>query len=105
MNLLKSAWQLFRKYPYSLSLYIIYAAFIIRLKYVELRLRNQTNMPHAYKLVDGEGIMYGYFFVTIWGVIFALVTMICLGVYKTHQRYYGWLLALIIISIFVMWQL
>lgn len=105
MSFLKSFWQFFKKYPYSICLYVIYIAFIGRLKYVDLWLRNQNNMPHSYKLTDGEGIMYGYFFATIWGVIFAFITMGCLGVYKNHQPYYGWLLALIIIPLFLMWQL
>jgi hypothetical protein len=104
MNPLRSCWQLLRKYPYSVCMYIIYIAILGRLKYVNIRLRYQTNIPHAWKLMNGEGIMYGYLFLTIWGVIFALVTMACIIAYNAHQRYYTWLLILIIIPLFFMWQ-
>jgi ABC-type multidrug transport system permease subunit len=105
MNLLHTVWLAFRRHPYSISLYIIYVAFFGRLKYVEIWLRNQKNMPHAWKLMDGEGIMYGYFFATIFGVIFIMVIMACLIAYKAQMRFYGWLLALMIVSLIAMWQL
>lgn len=48
-------------------------------------------------LTLGEGLMYGYFFMLIIGLIFSLIILINWVVRINHRKFYGWLLLLIVL--------
>ena len=50
--------------------------------------------PH---LTLGEGLMYGYFFMIITGLIFSIIILINWVLRVQQRRFYGWLLCFIVL--------
>jgi hypothetical protein len=94
----------FRKYPYSIALYIIYILFFARIEWITLQYKAAVTMNHGARLMLGEGIMYGYIIITFIAGVFSLVTMASILAYKDHMRYYVCLLFAIIIPAIVLWN-
>jgi len=50
--------------------------------------------PH---LIMGEGLMYGYFFLTFIGAFFSLIILLNWLARVKQRKFYGWLLCLIVL--------
>jgi hypothetical protein len=90
----------YKRYPYSISFYILYLLFTSRLVYNKMRLDAEINIPHAQKLMNGEGLAFGYMLAFIWSIIFVFVAVGHIATKdKAQNKFYGYILALIIFSV------
>src|ERR1700744_4551089 len=99
---MEKVFQIFKTYPFSIASYSVYSFLYYFVITADIRYR--AALPHingGERLSWGEGVMYGYLFITLDAVIFALVTMGCIIAYKKHIRFYVCLLAMIIIPVII----
>jgi len=75
MNTITRLWDIFKTYPISIIFYILYLSFASLVLLLDIRLKNMRE-PH---LTLGEGLMYGYFFMIIIGLIFSIIILINWG--------------------------
>jgi len=93
MNVITGLWHIFKTYPISVIFYILYLSFASLILSTSIRLKNM----HAPHLTLGEGLMYGYFFMIIIGLIFFLIILVNWVVRVKQRKFYSWLLCLIVL--------
>ena len=104
VNVSKTIWRLFLRYPFSLAFFFLYALLCGRFIWIEWLYKKSLSLPLAERMC-GECLMYGYFFVTIIAIAFILVTMVNIIARKNQQWFYIWLLVFIIVPLIIMWNI
>jgi len=105
MKPLSQLWRSYQKHPWSITFYLLYILLLGRFLWVQLQFDAAIKLPHAQRLMWGEGIMYGYFLITTIAFLFIIITMANIIARKAQKRFYVWLLCLIIIPLVFLWTL
>jgi len=103
---MKKVFQILKTYPWSFAAYTVYAALYYFVMSASIKFHAALNhIEGGEKIAWGEGVMYGYIFITMVAIIFTLITMACIIAYKAHMRFYTCLLVMIIIPAIVLWNI
>jgi hypothetical protein len=95
--------NLFSEHPFSIIFYLIYILLIGRISWIEWYLDSSITLPHPEKVMKGEGLMFGYFFLLIIAFTFILTTISNMLGDKTQRLFYEWLLAFIVFPLILFW--
>ena len=104
VKVLKTIWQLFLRYPFSLVFFFLYTLLCGRFIWIGWLYKKSLSLPLAERMC-GECLSWGYFFVTIIAIVFILVTMANIIIRKNQHWFYILLLVFILVPLITMWNI
>ncbi|TSJ44100.1 hypothetical protein FO440_07975 [Mucilaginibacter corticis] len=97
---MKIFWQIVKRHPISIAIYLLYISFAYLVIIAKWRFTRALPQIHGgEKLAWGEGVMYGILFLSFTAILFASIILIFSCFDKGPKKFYWWLLLAIIMPI------
>lgn len=102
---MKSAINIFSTHRTAIIVYICYALFSVLILFSGWRHTHTAYLDRGSKLVIGEGIIYGYLYLTLIGIVLTLITLFKLAVSRKGRLFYLLLLIGIITPLVILFTI